>query len=38
VKAQASFEKEFGKEDALAMRRMMVRITQLELDAEQEAS
>ncbi len=38
LKAQASFEMEFGKEDALAMRRMMVRITQLELAAEQEAS
>ena len=38
LKAQASFEKEFGKQDALAMRRMMARITQLELDAEQATS
>ncbi|SOE96188.1 DNA-binding transcriptional regulator, MarR family [Burkholderia sp. D7] len=38
LKAQASFEKEFGKQDALAMRRMMVRITQLELDSEEATS
>jgi DNA-binding MarR family transcriptional regulator len=34
-KAQACFEKEFGKEDALAMRRLMVRIAQLELSVDQ---
>jgi DNA-binding MarR family transcriptional regulator len=36
--AQVRFEKAFGKSDALAMRRMMVRIAHLELSAEQEAS
>jgi DNA-binding MarR family transcriptional regulator len=35
-KAQVLFEKEFGKEEALAMRRMMVQIAQLELTADQE--
>jgi DNA-binding MarR family transcriptional regulator len=35
LKAQACFEKEFGKEDALAMRRLMVRIAQLDLSADQ---
>ena len=38
LKAQASFEKEFGKQDALAMRRMMARVTQLELDPEEAIS
>ena len=38
LKAQASFEKEFGKQDALAMRRMMARVTQLELDPEEATS
>jgi DNA-binding MarR family transcriptional regulator len=33
--AQAHFENEFGKEDALAMRRLMVRIAQLELSVDQ---
>ncbi|WP_420998285.1 MarR family winged helix-turn-helix transcriptional regulator [Cupriavidus sp. 30B13] len=33
-KAQARFEKAFGKEDALAMRRMMARIAQLELSID----
>jgi DNA-binding MarR family transcriptional regulator len=37
-KAQARFEKEFGIKDALAMRRMMVRIARLELAADQETS
>jgi DNA-binding MarR family transcriptional regulator len=36
LKAQACFEKEFGKEDALAMRRLMIRISQLELSIDQE--
>jgi DNA-binding MarR family transcriptional regulator len=31
LRAQATFEKEFGAEDALAMRRLMVRIAQLDL-------
>ncbi|WP_158938835.1 MarR family winged helix-turn-helix transcriptional regulator [Burkholderia sp. S171] len=38
LKAQASFEKEFGKQDALAMRRMMARVTHLELDPEEATS
>ncbi|MFM0738697.1 MarR family transcriptional regulator [Paraburkholderia xenovorans] len=33
-KAQARFEKQFGKEDALAMRRLMVRIAHLDLVAD----
>lgn len=38
LKAQAHFEQEFGKEDALAMRRVMARIAVLELTADQETS
>ncbi|GAB7542543.1 MarR family transcriptional regulator [Cupriavidus sp. 8B] len=38
MKAQTRFEKEFGKEDALAMRRLMARIAQLELTIDQETS
>jgi DNA-binding MarR family transcriptional regulator len=38
LKAQACFEKEFGKEDALAMRRLMVRIAQLDLFIDQETT
>ena len=33
LKAQASFEAQFGMEDALAMRRMMARIVQLDLES-----
>ncbi|WP_198085171.1 MarR family winged helix-turn-helix transcriptional regulator [Variovorax sp. E3] len=33
LRAQATFEEAFGKEDALAMRRIMARITALDLDA-----
>jgi DNA-binding MarR family transcriptional regulator len=35
-KAQARFEKEFGTEDALAMRRFMARIVQLDLTMDKE--
>ena|ERR1700761_1569852 len=35
-KAQARFEKEFGTADALAMRRFMARIVQLDLTMDQE--
>jgi DNA-binding MarR family transcriptional regulator len=35
-KAQVRFEKELGKGDALAMRRMMVQISQLALTADRE--
>ena len=34
IRAQRQFEKEFGAEDALAMRRMMARITMMSLDKE----
>ncbi len=37
LKAQARFEEAFGKDEALAMRRMMARIAQLELTVDQEA-
>jgi DNA-binding MarR family transcriptional regulator len=33
--AQARFEKEFGREDALAMRRILGRVTKLELNDDQ---
>jgi DNA-binding MarR family transcriptional regulator len=37
LKAQVHFEQEFGKEDALAMRRLMARIAKLELSADHDA-
>jgi DNA-binding MarR family transcriptional regulator len=36
LKAQGCFEQEFGQEDALAMRRLMIRIAQLDLSVDQE--
>jgi DNA-binding MarR family transcriptional regulator len=38
LKAQACFEKEFGADDALAMRRLMARIAHLDLATEQDIS
>ncbi|WP_175105110.1 MarR family winged helix-turn-helix transcriptional regulator [Pararobbsia alpina] len=38
LKAQACFEKEFGTERALAMRRLMARVAELDLTIDQETS